>query len=561
MSGTATAEARSRIIGAVPALRGRVAALVVLTTATAVLILVQADLLAALLVDAFTGAAPGVWPVAALVTVAAGRGALYWAGDALARRAAADLKESLRHDLLSTVDGGPAALSGRRRGELLALTTRGLDSLDTYVTGYLPALLPAVIVPVAVLVRITVADPVSAIVIVVTLPLIPLFGFLVGRYTQRATDRQWGRLRGLAGHFSDVVAGLPTLRLFGRARRQARVVGSIAEEHRSATMRTLRIAFLSALVLELAAAVSVALIAVPIGLRLVDGAMTLHVGLLVLILAPEAYLPLRALGARFHSGAEGLSVATDAFERVDRARDAAPPAPAVRSRPNGPMTLSLEGVGYTYPDRHGPAVRDLDLTVRPLERLALVGPSGAGKSTLLSLVLGLVRPEHGRVLVNGLPLEGEALAELRSRTAWVGQRPYLFAGSVRDNVVLARPDASDSEVARALADSGLDAVMDELPEGPDTLLGEGGTGLSSGQRQRVALARAHLRRAELVLLDEPTAHLDPVTEGAVLRSANGLIEGRTAVVVTHRHAALDHVTRVATMVEGRLTDPGHRDAR
>jgi ATP-binding cassette subfamily C protein CydD len=534
-------------------------ALALLSTATAALIIAQADLLAALLVGAFEGVAPGVRTVAALATVVAGRAALSWVSDAWARGAAADLKESLRRDLLATVDGGPAALAGRRRGELLALTTRGLDSLDAYVTGYLPALLPAVIVPLAVLVRITVADPVSALVIVITLPLIPLFGFLVGRYTQRATDRQWDRLRGLAGHFADVVAGLPTLRLFGRARRQARMVRTIAEEHRSATMRTLRIAFLSALVLELAAAVSVALVAVPIGLRLIDGGMTLHVGLLVLILAPEAYLPLRALGARFHAGAEGLSVAADAFERVDRARSSAPPVVADRPRPSGPLTLSLEGVGYTYPDRESPAVRDVHLTVAPGERLALIGPSGAGKSTLLALVLGLVRPEHGCVRVNGLVLEGEALAELRSRTAWVGQRPYLFAGSVYDNVALARPNSSPSEVARALTASGMDAVMEELPEGPHTLLGEGGTGLSCGQRQRVALARAHLRRAEIVLLDEPTAHLDPVTEELVLRAADGLLTGNTALVVTHRPATLGHVTRVATMTEGRLTGSGHHD--
>ncbi|PRY02010.1 thiol reductant ABC exporter subunit CydD [Allonocardiopsis opalescens] len=555
-----TPPARGRLLGLLPGGRGHVLAFAAGSTVTAVLIVAQADLLAALLAGGFAGAAPA-WPlIAALAAVVCVRAALWFGLEALARRAADAVKARLRTELLDRAQrGGPGWLAGRRRGELVTLATRGLDALDPYVTGYLPALVPAVVVPVAILIRLTAADWGSALIILLTLPLIPVFGALVGAHTRDATLRQWRSLERLGGHFADVVAGLPTLRVFGRARAQAEVVRRIADAHRGATMRTLRIAFLSALVLELVASVSVALVAVPVGLRLLDGQLTLHVALLVLILAPEAYLPLRALGTRFHASAEGLAVAERAFgviddeTRVAAAPGAAGPPPGARA--GGAPAVRLEGVTVRYPGRDRPALAEVSLEIRPGERVALVGPSGAGKSTLLALVLGFARADSGRVLLGGADAAAFTDADWarwRAGLGWIGQRPHLFAGTLAENIALAEPSAPSDAVEAAARAARVDAFAAELPEGYATRLGERGAGLSAGQRQRVALARAVLRDPPLLLLDEPTAHLDGRSEAAVLAATSALLTGRTAVLVTHRPALLAHADRVVTLRDGRI---------
>ncbi|WP_186785752.1 thiol reductant ABC exporter subunit CydD [Streptomyces misionensis] len=509
------------------------------------LVIAQAMLIAEVVVGAFQhgrSLAELRTPLLLLAAVAVGRALVAWLTERAAHRASAAVKSELRGRLLDRAAAlGPGWLGGQRTGSLVTLATRGVDALDDYFSRYLPQLGLAVVVPVAVLARIVTEDWVSAAIIVVTLPLIPLFMMLIGWATQSRTDRQWRLLSRLSGHFLDVVAGLPTLKVFGRAKAQAESIRRITGEYRQATMRTLRIAFLSSFALELLATLSVALVAVTIGMRLVHGDMDLYIGLLILVLAPEAYLPLRQVGAQYHAAAEGLAAAEEIFAVLET------PVPASGSGTVPSGAVAFEGVTVRYPGRSADAVNEVSFTVEPGETVALVGPSGVGKSTLLHVLLGFVRPARGRVRIGGVDLAELDLEQWRSRIAWVPQRPHLYAGTIAENVRLARPDADDNAVRRALRDAGALDFVDALPDGAGTVLGEDGAGLSAGQRQRLALARAFLADRPLLVLDEPTAALDGVTEAEVVSAVRRLVVGRTVLVVVHRPALLEVADRVVRL--------------
>ncbi|GAX54185.1 ABC transporter [Streptomyces olivochromogenes] len=520
-------------------------AVVGLGAAGAALVIAQAMLIAEVVVGAFQhghSASELRTPLVLLVAVAIGRAVVSWLTELAAHRASAAVKSELRGRLLERAAAlGPGWLSGQRTGSLVALATRGVDALDDYFSRYLPQLGLAFVVPVAVLARIVTEDWVSAAIIVVTLPLIPVFMALIGWATRAQMDRQWRLLSRLSGHFLDVVAGLPTLKVFGRAKAQAESIRRITGEYRQATMRTLRIAFLSSFALELLATISVALVAVTIGMRLVHGDMDLYVGLVILVLAPEAYLPLRQVGAQYHAAAEGLAAAEEIFSVLET------PVPATGSLVAPEGEIGFEGVTVRYPGRSGDAVSDASFVVGPGETVALVGPSGVGKSTLLNVLLGFVEPVAGRVRIGGVDLTEADVEEWRSRVAWVPQRPHLYAGSIAENVRLARPDADDAAVRRALADAGALEFVDALPDGVGTVLGEDGSGLSAGQRQRLALARAFLADRPVLLLDEPTASLDGATEAEVVAAVRRLAVGRTVLLVVHRPALLEVADRVVRL--------------
>ncbi|MEU3947307.1 thiol reductant ABC exporter subunit CydD [Streptomyces sp. NPDC029526] len=534
-------------------------AVVALGAVGAGLVIGQAMLIAEVVVGAFEGGldvAGLATPLLLLAAVGVGRALVGWLTELAAHRASAAVKSELRGRLLERATAlGPSWPGGQRTGSLVALATRGVDALDDYFSRYLPQLGLAVVVPVAVLARIVTEDWVSAAIIVGTLPLIPLFMVLIGWATQSRMDRQWQLLSRLSGHFLDVVAGLPTLKVFGRAKAQAESIRRITADYRRATMRTLRIAFISSFALELLATLSVALVAVTIGMRLVHGEGDLYTGLVILILAPEAYLPLRQVGAQYHAAAEGLAAAEEIFEVLETAV----PEPGTAPAPAGDLTF--DDVSVRYPGRSSSAVTDVSFTVRPGETVALVGPSGSGKSTLLNVLLGFVRPSGGRVLVGGADLAGLDRADWHSRIAWVPQRPHLFAGTVADNVRLARPDADEDAVRQALRDAGALDFVDALPEGTATPLGEDGAGLSAGQRQRLALARAFLADRPVLLLDEPTAALDGATEAEVVAAVRRLAAGRTVLLVVHRPALLSVADRVVRLAEPAATpSTGHTTA-
>ncbi|OGO56097.1 MAG: thiol reductant ABC exporter subunit CydD, partial [Chloroflexi bacterium RBG_16_72_14] len=516
------------------------AAAVLLGVAAASLAVAQAWLLARTITGAFldgAGVAALAVPLAALALVLGARAVLSWAAEVVAQRISGAVKAELRVRLLSrAVALGPRWAAGQASGELVLLATRGLDALDGYYGRYLPQLALGVVVPVAVVGCLLAVDVVAAITVALTVPLIPVFMALIGRMSEAHRRRRWTALSRLAHRFADVVAGLPTLRAYGRADAQVAILRRITDAYRTTTLATLRIAFLSALTLELLATISVALVAVGVGLRLATGGMSLEAGLFVLVLAPEAYLPLRRLGAELHASEEGLTAAREAFAVID-----APLAPvgAGLAPPERVGGLAIEAVSVEQPGRDVVAPASASLVVRSGEVVAVTGASGAGKSTLLAVVLGLLVPTSGRVRVLGLDRLGTDepgvdvrdldLDAWRSRVAWVPQAPWLFAGTVADDVRLGAPDASDAAVAEALGAVGLADVASSLA------LGERGSGLSSGQRRRVGIARALVRHAPVLLLDEPTAGLDAGAEASVMRAVRAAADGGAAVLlVAHR---------------------------
>jgi thiol reductant ABC exporter CydD subunit len=515
--------------------------------ATAVLVIAQAWLIATVVNGAFLDrrdAASLHGPLLALLAVVSGRALLAWAAERAAFRASAAAKSDLRQAAAARVAAfGPSGLEQRDTGRLTVLLTTGIDALDGYFSRYLPQVFLAVIVPVAIIAVVAGADWVSAALIAVSVPLIPLFMALVGATTRDRTAKRMRALHRLAGHFLDVLAGLPTLKVFGRAKAQVRSIAEVTNRYRSATMGTLRLTFLSSLVLELLATVSVALVAVAVGLRLLGGSMNFHDALFVLVLAPEAYLPLRALGTHFHASADGMKAADEIFELIETA-DGDGARGNVRADGTG---IVIRGLDVTYPGRRLPAVHDFELVVRPGETIALTGPSGCGKTTVLSVVLGLCRPDAGTVRLGGVDLSDLDLDDWRRHAAWVPQRPHLFARTVAENIRLGRPDASDAHIAAALDAADLTEVVRRLPRGVDTPLGEGGAGLSAGERQRLALARAFVRNAPLLVLDEPTSSLDNETEADVLDAIRHLIFGRTALIVAHRPALAALADRVVEL--------------
>ncbi len=542
-----------RLLHYARATRAFILASVALGTVGALLIVAQAWLLTDVVCEAFLhgrGLASVETGLAALLAVVLLRALLAWASEVLAARSSTAAKSELRGALLARaaalIPGGQIA---DRTGELTVLATSGLDALDDYFALYLPQLLLAVIVPLLVVAAVLADDWISGLIIVCTIPLIPLFMVLIGYVTRERTERELRSLQHLAGHFLDVVAGLPTLRLFGRSRAQAAAIGEVTDRYRRSALATLRVTFLSSLALELVATLSVALVAVAIGLRLLDGSLGLRAGLFALVLAPETYLPLRRLGANYHASAAGVAAAEQAFavletpaESPASAAPSIPPAPLPVPIPGSPVVL--ENVSVVYPGRPVPALNGLSVSVGPGEVVALAGPSGCGKSTAIAILLGLVAPSGGSARVGGVPIGSLDAADWRAQLAWVPQQPFLFRGSILENVRAGRAEATEDEVLTALGAAGLLEIVEALPGGVHAYLGERGAGLSAGERQRLALARALVRDAPVLLLDEPTANLDGATERGVIETIAGLAEGRTVLLAAHRPALLALADRV-----------------
>lgn len=532
-----------RLLRRATATRWFLAAMVAVGAVGALLTLGQAWLLAHGLAGVFhsldaASAAPFVLPLAG---VFAGKAVLAWVNQLLAHRAAASVKSQLRVDVMRARLERPLD-SGASTGGLVTLVTQGLDALDGFYSKYLPQLVLAVVVPLIVGVAILTTDLISTVIVAATVPLIPIFMALVGWTTEARTKRRWALQTRLARHFADLVEGLPTLQVFGRARAQAEGLRRTEGAHRAETMATLRISFLSALVLELLATISVAIVAVTTGFRVLFGDMDLATALFVLILAPEVYLPVRQVGVHYHDSADGMAAAEAAFAVIDgepgtghtRGAETAEMEPKTASSVTQSRIVAVDHLGHTYPGTPTPAVDDVSFAVEPGQFVVLTGPSGGGKTTVLNALIGFVRPSQGSIVVAGRPLDAAFLPAWRRRIAYVGQNPGMVSGTIGDNVRLGFAEASDADLRRALDDAGAPELSLDHPVGDD------GEGLSAGERRRVATARALLRitrgGADLLLLDEPTAGLDADAEAVLLRGLRAL--GVSAVVVSHRPAVI-----------------------
>ncbi|RAR63518.1 ATP-binding cassette subfamily C protein CydD [Onishia taeanensis] len=546
--------------------------------ASGVLLIVQATLLAHVADGAIFQQTPlaTLWPAfAAMLAILLLRAGLTYAVEHFAFTAASTVKLAVRERLMRQLQAlGLVWQRGAQTGDVVNTVTDGVEHLEAYYARYLPQTALAALIPLAILAVILPIDWVSALILMVTAPLIPVFMIFIGKGAEKLNQRQWRRMGQLSGHFLDALQGLTTLKVFNLGRREARLIERLSDEYRTSTLKVLRLAFVSSLVLEFLATVSIAMVAVLIGFRLLWGELDFESGFLVLLLAPEFYLPLRNMGGVYHARMEALGAAERIVELLD-----APTLEWTGTRRDGlgagqVPRVELTGLDYAYPadevfgdddssagETHAPrkpALDDVSLGIAPGETVAIVGPSGGGKSTLALMLLGLLRPDRGAVTVDGVVLDEIDIAAWRESLAWVPQQPRLFFGTVRDNLCLGR-DVDDAALWRALEQAQARDFVATLPQELDTPLGERGVRLSGGEAQRLAIARALVRDAGFVVADEISAHLDADNERALVTALKALGEGRSLVVIAHRLETVRHADRIVVLEAGRVREQGSHD--
>lgn len=492
-----------------------------------------------------------ILPLAGSVAVVAIiRALLLFLSERRSVRAAAEIKRRIRSLLYRKIQKlGPTGMIGEDTGPLLEATTTAIESIEPYISRFLPQVALAGLLPLVTLIFVVPAEWRSGLVLLFSAPFIPLFMILIGRGSEKLHRRQWTKLSRMSGQLLDLVQGLPDLKIFGAVKREAAAVENISDQYRHATINVLRVAFLSAFTLEFFASIGTAVVAVFIGFRLLDGNLTLADGLFVLLLAPEFYLPLRTLGLSYHSRMQGVAAA----ERIapllqlpdPQGYDGNLPAPTTAS------SIKLENVSFSYGANRG-GIKEINLELSAGSLIALVGESGSGKTTLARMITGLARPESGRITVNGVDLNQLSPEAWRNSLAWVPQQPFFFKGSIRDNLLLGIPVASDEEIHSALEVAAATEFISRLSAGLNTEMGDRGAGLSGGELRRLALARAFLRKAVLIILDEPTAGLDAANEQLVIEAIRKMARTSTILLISHREDTVAMADRIAILVDGRL---------
>jgi len=488
-----------------------------------------------------------------------------WGSEWLGTGLAITIKGEVRRNLIDhMVALGPGWLQGQKAGELSVTTLEAVDSLEAWFAQFLPQAALAAAIPLTLMLLVFPLDPFSGLVFLLTAPLLPLFMWLIGKAAESATRRQWQTLNSLSAYLLDVIQGLKTLKALGSSRRQVEQIRQASDRYREVTLSVLRVAFLSSLALELLSTLGTALVAVSIGLRLLHGQIGFQTGLFILVLAPEIYLPIRLLGQKFHASTSGLSAARRIFAILDEPLPAKPkPAanihlPRVTNRLVG--NIRFNSVNLTFPQRSLPAVQSISFEMPAGKVTAVVGRSGGGKSTLATLLLRFIEPDQGEIQIGDQPLTRLPVSDWRRNLAWVPQDPTLFRGTLADNLRLARPGASPSEMERACSQADLLDFVTGLPQGFNTQVGEGGLTLSAGQAQRLALARAFLKDAPLLVLDEPTSNLDPLQEQRLVRSLQVLMQDRTTLLIAHRLNTVRQADQVLVLDGGRLVEQGTHES-
>lgn len=552
-----------RFLRQVPGVRGYLAVTILVGTVLGVLIVIQAYYLSSIINGAFlvSQTLSQMWrPMLILLGVILTRALLTWGSGVAANHIAGRIKTDLRERLLLHLFSlGPAYTRGERSGELVNTMVEGVEALDPYFSQYLPQLFLSVLVPAIILITVFSIDVPSAIILLIMTPVLPFLMAIAGMMAGAETKRHWQALSLMSAHFLDVLQGLPTLKLFGRDEEEVESIRKVSDRFRRTTMGTLRIAFFSSLILEEGATISTAIIAVEIGLRLLVGQMAFQPALFVLLLAPEFFLPLRLLGAKYHAGMTG----SVAVQRIVEICETPAPKQVSAEQPDvqpAPHALSLESirfdkVDYTY-DGQRPALHKISFQISPGQKVALVGPSGAGKSTIAHLLLRFINADSGTISVGGKSLEEIAIQQWRKQIAWVPQHPYLFNATVAENIRLGGPQASLEEVREAAQLAHAHEFISALPQAYDTMIGERGSRLSGGEAQRISLARAFLKNAPLLILDEATSNLDPEYQAQVLESIAHLERGRTVLIIAHRLSTVYDADQIVVVDGGCIVEVG-----
>ena len=470
-----------------------------------------------------------------------------------------DVKENVRRRLLKKIKAlGQTRLSSERTGELTNTIIRGTDTLEKYFSQYLPQLFLSAIIPILILLFVFPRDLLSGIVFILTAPMIPLFMYLIGSIAESLNKKQWRTLSRMSAYFLDVLQGMITLKLFNSVKSEFKKVFEITESFRTATMKVLRVAFLSALVLELLSTISIAIIAVEIGLRLLAGKIEFIDAMFLLVISPEFYLPIRQLGARYHAGLEGVA----AFQRIEAILKLKEPETGnipVNNLNLLATPITFENVSFKYEGRDENALDKASFVIHPAQTTAIVGPTGSGKSTVLNLLLKFILPANGKIKIGNLELNKIDDNEWRKLVSWLPQNPHLFHKTIFENIALAKPDATKEEVIAAARNANIHDFIQSLPDGYNTLAGEKGSKLSGGQIQRIALARAFLKNSPVLLIDEPTANLDPLSEEKILEAMSRLMQGRTVVVIAHRLNTVRNSDNIIVLREGKVAGTGKHE--
>lgn len=494
-------------------------------------------------------------PLLVLIAVVTGRAVLSFVSAAAAAELAIQVRGRLRQRLVAQLYAlGPSFNRRERSGDIVLSVTEGIDKLDGYFREYLPGVFTAILLPILILLVVLPLDLLTFGVLLVTAPLIPLFMALIGRAAGGVARRQFLEMRQLGAHFLDVMQGLNTLKLVNRSHFQVETIGRISSEFREATMRVLRVAFLSALTLEMLATLSVAIIAVEIGVRLIYAGITFEQALFLLVIAPEFYLPLRALGAKFHLAAEGTAAADRLFELLDA--PAVGPSERVNQAVPSLLNIRFEAVSLSYTNRTHPALADISFTVSAGQHVAIVGATGSGKSSIASMLLRFLEPDSGRISIDGCDLRHIPPVEWRKHVAWVSQSPYLFDSSIAENIRFGRPDAPMEWIISAARSACAHEFITQMPDGYDTRCGERGLRLSGGQAQRIAIARAFLLDAPILILDEPTSQLDPASEADFMSGLRGAAANKTVLLITHRLNTAVSFDSILVLDQGRIVEQG-----
>ncbi|HHN48268.1 MAG TPA: thiol reductant ABC exporter subunit CydD [Bacteroidales bacterium] len=535
--------------------------LVAFSLLMAAVVILQMYLLSVIINNVFfLSEPPKTYSLILLFATIIARALLIWVRERLAQQKAVKIKSDLRLKLFShLLELGPSYTRSEKTGGLVAVVMDGVEKLDDYFTRYIPSLIHLIVLPPAIILFALYIDWLSGLIMLFTGPLIVFFMWLIGTWAKNLTQKLWQELSSMSSSFLDSLQGLKTLKIFGANRKESENVVNTSDRYRNITMKVLRVAFLSGMVLELAASISIALVAVQVGIRLIEGMMLYQLGLFVLLLTPEFYLPFRALGQHYHSGMEGAAAAERIFEITD-----SQPSKKVHGSAGSPcksnISLDFTDVGFTYSVSEQPALQNITCRLEPDTLTAVVGKTGSGKSTFAYLMMGYLQASSGQIMVNGIPLNQLDPEEWKELIAYVPQQPHFFNMSVLENLLLANPDAGHDQVIEAAKNAGAHDFINQLPQGYDTLLTENASRLSGGEKQRLAIARAFLKDAPVLILDEPTSNLDPESEEHIAEATEKLLKNRTTLIIAHRLKTVYRADHILVFDQGKIVESGAHDS-